>query len=191
MKTVVYEGYAFQVPASWPVHRLDQHPRTCVRYDVHAVYLGTPGKDMRCAAGIVGRTQTVSLIPDRGATAASGTRGRPAAPKRAGRTELQRSSVIHGAVTQNVVQHELRVALGTAGDRTTILGTYGTSPAVVEQVINTLRLAPAGAAPTAQSAPAAPNPASNPPSTSWQGVPAHWPVEIIQPPQPPEPPGPP
>src|ERR1700720_4062064 len=43
MKTVAYAGYEFQVPASWPVYRLDEHPKTCVRYDVHAVYLGTPG----------------------------------------------------------------------------------------------------------------------------------------------------
>ena len=63
MKTVVYHGYEFKVPASWPVYRLDQHPTTCVRYDVHAVYLGRPGVNMDCPVGIVGRTQTVSFIP--------------------------------------------------------------------------------------------------------------------------------
>ena len=63
MKTVVYAGYEFQVPASWPVYRLDQDPATCVRYDVHAVYLGTPGANMQCPAGLVGRTETVSVIP--------------------------------------------------------------------------------------------------------------------------------
>ena len=47
LQTVVYHGYEFQVPAGWPVYRLDQHPDTCVRYDVHAVYLGTPGVNMR------------------------------------------------------------------------------------------------------------------------------------------------
>src|SRR5579863_2343448 len=55
MKTVVYEGYTFQVPASWPVYRLDEHPQTCVRYDIHAVYLGAPGANMHCPAGLVGR----------------------------------------------------------------------------------------------------------------------------------------
>ena len=65
MKTVVYHGYEFQVPAGWPVYRLDEHPTTCVRYDVHAVYLGTPGVNMQCPAGLVGRTQTVSVIPSR------------------------------------------------------------------------------------------------------------------------------
>ncbi len=51
MKTVVYGGYQFQVPASWPVYRLDEHPQTCVRYDVHAVYLGKPGPDMDVPRG--------------------------------------------------------------------------------------------------------------------------------------------
>ena len=91
MKTVVYGGYEFQVPANWPVYRLDEHPQTCVRYDVHAVYLGKPGPDMRCAAGLVGRTQTVSFIPGPGtaAGAAGGPatrprRRRPAAPSCSG-----------------------------------------------------------------------------------------------------------
>src|SRR5580693_5115711 len=86
MKTVVYHGYEFQVPASWPVYRLDQHPTTCVRYDVHAVYLGTPGTDMQCPAGLVGRTQTVSLIPGKGTAAgpAEVRQGRPAAPDQPG-----------------------------------------------------------------------------------------------------------
>src|ERR1700679_920383 len=56
-KTVVFAGYELDVPASWPVYRLDENPRTCVRYDVHAVYLGRPGPDMSCPAGLVGRTE--------------------------------------------------------------------------------------------------------------------------------------
>src|ERR1700733_9002545 len=115
MKTVVYDGYAFEVPASWPVYRLDLHPRTCVRYDVHAVYLGTPGANMDCPAGLVGRTQAVSFIPARNAapgpggrsaenagrgrsaesagnsrSAGSGGNGRPAQPEADAGTELQR-----------------------------------------------------------------------------------------------------
>src|SRR5690348_11760339 len=63
VRTVVYHGYALQVPASWPVYRLDEHPGTCVRYDVHAVYLGTPGASMDCPAGIIGRTEALSFLP--------------------------------------------------------------------------------------------------------------------------------
>jgi hypothetical protein len=239
MKTVAYGGYEFQVPANWPVYRLDEHPETCVRYDVHAVYLGTPGTDMRCTAGLVGRTQTVSLIPGKGATARSGAvpSGHSAAPEQPGGTQLQRLAAVHGTITQNAVNHELKVALGTRKPGATVLGTYGTDPAAVEQVLYTLRLAPAGTVSTTQSAPASPSggsttgtsrraelsalraplgqpPASaataqassaraaagkasaptrtNPASTSWRGVPAGWPVEIVQPPpSPPSPPTPP
>jgi len=43
MKTVEYGGYAIRVPATWPVYLLNKDPEQCVRYDVNAVYLGTPG----------------------------------------------------------------------------------------------------------------------------------------------------
>ena len=36
----------------------------CVRFDVHAVYLGHPGADMRCPAALVGRTDAVLVEPD-------------------------------------------------------------------------------------------------------------------------------
>jgi Domain of unknown function (DUF1906) len=160
MKTVAYEGYEFQVPASWPVYRLDEHPQTCVRYDVHAVYLGTPGPDMRCPAGLVGQTQTVSFIPGRGTAAgpAAGSSGHAVAPAAAGGTELQRLPAVHGTVTQNAVRHQLEVALGATKSGATVLGTYGTNQAAVEQVLSTLHLAPAGTAPTVQSAPVPPPP---------------------------------
>ena len=205
MKTVVYAGYAFQVPASWPVYRLDEHPRTCVRYDVHAVYLGTPGPDMQCAAGLIGRTQTVSFIP--GTAAAAGPRaGRQ--PRQAGGVDLQRLPAVHGVITQDVVQHRLSVSLSAADPGAKVLGTYGAEPGVIQQVLGSLHLAPAHAVQTPQSGsvpeqpgsqpgsqpgkqsgvqPAKPAPPKNVTYTSWRGVPAHWPVEIVQPPQPPTP----
>src|ERR1700689_3885142 len=151
MKTVVYHGYEFQVPASWPVYRLDQHPTTCVRYDVHAVYPGTPGAH---PAGLVGRTQTVSLIPSATVAAGSGsaTVDQRQQPDGLGGTEVRALPAVRGAVTQNPDEHELRVALGAASLGATVLATYGTDPAVVEQVLGTLRAAPAGAAQTPQSA---------------------------------------
>ena len=59
---------------------------------------------------------------------------------------------VRGAVTLNPAEHELRVALGAASLGATVLATYGTDPAVVEQVLGTLRAAPARAAQTPQSA---------------------------------------
>jgi hypothetical protein len=200
MKTVVYEGYEFQVPASWPVYRLDQHPRTCVRYDVHAVYLGTPGPDMQCTAGLIGRTQTVSFIP--GAGTAAGPRA-GSQPRQASGVDLQRLPAVHGVITQNAVQHQLSVSLSAADSGAKVLGTYGAEPGVIQQVLGSLHLAPAHAVQTPQSGsvpaqpgsqpgaqPAKPAPSKNVTYTSWRGVPAHWPVEIVQPPlpQPPLPP---
>jgi Domain of unknown function (DUF1906) len=159
MKTVVYHGYEFQVPASWPVYRLDQHPTTCVRYDVHAVYLGTPGVNMQCPAGLVGRTQTVSVIPSTTVAAGSGsaTVDQRQQPDGVGGTEVAALPAVRGAVTQSSADHELRVALGAASLGATVVATYGTDPAVVQQVLGTLRAAPARAAQTPQSASTAPS----------------------------------
>jgi hypothetical protein len=204
LKTIVYHGYQFTVPASWPVYRLDLHPSTCVRYDVHAVYLGTPGANMRCPAGLIGRTQTISVIPGRPVAAAgiTGQRAQPGGP--AGRRPAVRS-----AISSDAARHELRAVLGTSARGTTVLATYGTDPAVVTRVLATLRRAPAGAVTTPQSAAAAAAPARRavpwadrraapatavarrgphaaaspqPTVTRWQGVPAGWPVQIVLPP---------
>jgi Rv2525c-like, glycoside hydrolase-like domain len=128
-------------------------------------------------------------------------------------------SAVHGAIIQNAVQHKLEVKLGAAAGAT-VLGTYGSDPGIVEQVLNTLQLAPSGPMPAkpvpavqfapvtphAPVVPAVPAPAgtatSGPPKpsagpadkasagptptyTNWRGVPAHWPVQIVQPPKPP------
>jgi hypothetical protein len=243
MKPVVYRGYQFLVPAGWPVYRLDQHPSLCVRYDVAAVYLGTPGANMRCPAGLIGRTQAVSFIPSANVAAGSGPE---LTPQRAqpGATGVPAGGVpaVRGKITRNAAQHELRIALGTAALGVTLIGTYGADPAVIEQILGSLRTAPAGAAVTrqsgfarqlgrpsagrgqpvarraagkaaqsrpaqsrpaqsrpaqsrpaqsrpAQSRPAQPSPAQPSPAhtaqpapvyTSWRGVPAHWPVQIVQ-----------
>src|SRR5690242_5328965 len=71
-RTVSYAGGEITVPADWPVYRLDTDPARCVRYDIHAVYLGTPGTGQQCPAGLIGRTETVSIIP-----APAGAQGAP------------------------------------------------------------------------------------------------------------------
>lgn len=72
-KTVTYLGHRFRIPASWPVISLAAHPRTCVRFDVHAVYLGTPSAVENCpASGIGERTEALLVQPIR-RSAGSGT----------------------------------------------------------------------------------------------------------------------
>src|SRR6266851_3358093 len=54
LRQVTFQGYRLQVPAAWPVIDLAAQPRACVRFDVHAVYLGTPGADEDCPARVIG-----------------------------------------------------------------------------------------------------------------------------------------
>ncbi len=63
MKLVSYRGYHFEVPRSWPVIRNAKHPGMCVRFDVHAVYLGTPGANQSCPSWLVGTTEAILIEP--------------------------------------------------------------------------------------------------------------------------------
>src|SRR6266852_7912388 len=79
-KTVTYDGYAVSVPANWPVYDLGRDPRQCVRYDVHAVYLGTPGPDQDCPPHVTGRVDTLLIegsVADRAGQKAAGERKGP------------------------------------------------------------------------------------------------------------------
>jgi Domain of unknown function (DUF1906) len=62
-KVVSYRGERLTVPASWPVFRLARQAGTCVRFNRHAVYLGSPGADQRCPAHAAGRTEAILLSP--------------------------------------------------------------------------------------------------------------------------------
>lgn len=61
--SVSYRGHTFQAPRSWPVIRLSRHPRACVRFDRHAVYLGRPGSDQNCPPRLVGATEALLVQP--------------------------------------------------------------------------------------------------------------------------------
>ncbi|MFF1903886.1 DUF1906 domain-containing protein [Kitasatospora sp. NPDC058218] len=62
-KNVSYLGHTFTVPADWPVIDLTADPTACVRFDQHAVYLGTPGTRQDCPAHLVGRTEALLVEP--------------------------------------------------------------------------------------------------------------------------------
>jgi hypothetical protein len=62
-KQITYKGYRIQVPDSWRVVDLARDPNACVRFDVHAVYLGHPGDQSSCPAKVVGRTEALVLEP--------------------------------------------------------------------------------------------------------------------------------
>jgi hypothetical protein len=62
-RTVHFGGRAVDVPAHWPVYRLADHPRMCVRLDRQAVYLGTPGSSQRCPAEAMGGRRAIVVEP--------------------------------------------------------------------------------------------------------------------------------
>jgi hypothetical protein len=58
---VQYYGYQVQVPGSWPVYDLTADPSQCVLFNVHAVYLGTPGSAQDCPAAALGHTESLLI----------------------------------------------------------------------------------------------------------------------------------
>jgi hypothetical protein len=123
------------------VYWLNHDPSKCVRYDVHAVYLGTPGQDQQCPAKLTGRTETLSIAsPVTFQRAAAGAA--PAQPGMTGGREVRLVLALHAAIMQNDSSHQLRVATSAA----VVSGTYGTDPGVVTQALATLRTAPRSAA---------------------------------------------
>ncbi|WP_406308924.1 glycoside hydrolase domain-containing protein [Streptomyces sp. NBC_00623] len=89
-QAVSYHGYRIEVPADWQVVDLTENPRTCLRFDRPAVYIGEPAEQNDCPAHVVGRTAGIVVEPltarsaDR-ATAATARpqRGKATAPSAA------------------------------------------------------------------------------------------------------------
>lgn len=72
LRHVSYLGYTFDVPANWPVINLAARPRTCVRFDRHAFYVGQPGTGQSCPSGLIGSTEAVLVAPAGAAPAGIG-----------------------------------------------------------------------------------------------------------------------
>src|SRR5215469_13216613 len=69
LQSLSYAGYHFEVPSAWPVFDLTRQPLTCVRFDLHAVYLGTPSANENCPSWLLGATE--ALVIGRGPTSVS------------------------------------------------------------------------------------------------------------------------
>ncbi|HTJ72925.1 MAG TPA: glycoside hydrolase domain-containing protein [Actinospica sp.] len=61
-RSVSYLGHTFAVPAGWSLVDLRTNPTACVRFDVHAVYVGTPSTEQKCAASGGGAVRGAVLI---------------------------------------------------------------------------------------------------------------------------------
>jgi len=58
-----FDGQRVEAPRSWPVYRLAEQPRMCVRLDRRAVYLGRPGANQRCPSEVLGRRRAILVEP--------------------------------------------------------------------------------------------------------------------------------
>jgi hypothetical protein len=127
-RTVSYRGVEFQVPADWPVYDLEANPSTCVRFDVHAVYLGHAGADMQCPSGILGRTEAVQVeVADA---------DHAHAPSGAVTTQSVNGLSVEVA-SGGSVTNELDATFPAAGIVVTI--TYGDTDTGAQQILQTFR----------------------------------------------------
>ncbi len=118
---VAFNGLRVTVPATWPVIDLKLHPRTCVRLDRPAVYLGSPGPAPSCPAHAVGRADTIWLQ-----TADAGQKGPMT-------LQAGRVGALAARVGANPANHETHAQFVTQGVE--LAATWGASSAAVDQVL--------------------------------------------------------
>jgi hypothetical protein len=133
VRTVAYQGVQFDVPADWPVYDLAADPTTCVRFDVHAVYLGHPGADMSCPATIIGRAEAVLVEPTDGAAIAS------TGPVSSDVTAAAINGVQAQVADGGTVTNQLDATFPTAGVSATL--TYQDSDTTAQQILQSFRAA--------------------------------------------------
>jgi hypothetical protein len=136
-RQVSFAGATVTVPSAWPVIDLATAPHTCVRFDVHAVYLGTPSPDQDCPAGLAGRSEAVLIEP---AGATDGTLPRATVTGGIAENTVTREfdGIVHGArvhVTYGTDRNTARAVVASAGpvgagSATTTSTPEGVRPAV-------------------------------------------------------------
>jgi hypothetical protein len=103
-----------------------------VRFDVHAVYLGHPGADMNCPAGLVGRADAVLVEPT------EGQRHRGSQGGDAGDVAAATASGLGVQVaTDDAAASEVATDLPGAGMSVTL--TYNGSDATAQQILQSFR----------------------------------------------------
>jgi hypothetical protein len=132
LRTVTYQGVEFDVPADWPVYDLAAEPTTCVRFDVHAVYLGHPGADMLCPSGILGRADSVLVEPTDGSTST-------AEPEAADASATTTSGLEVQLAADGAASSEIAAEVPSAGVSITLA--YQDSDATARQILQSFRTA--------------------------------------------------
>ena len=125
-KVVSYRGYHLTVPAGWPVYRLAARAGTCVRFNRHAVYLGTPSTDQSCPAHAAGRTEAILVSPLPAAVAAA-----------AGRSGLPDPAAAHPALPEGTSSAQL----SQPSHHVVVTATWSRQPGVIRQALGVRSLA--------------------------------------------------
>lgn len=125
VKTVTYGDLRFSVPRDWPVYDLRGDRDRCVRFDVHAVYLGRPGADQFCPAHVRGLRAAVLVEPLEGAEV-----------REPGVRRMTRSG---GGTVPESVSRRTRVAVPGANVMMTV--TYGDDLGAARRVVRSGRVA--------------------------------------------------
>jgi Domain of unknown function (DUF1906) len=106
MTKLQYQGYTFEIPASWAIVRESQHPGACVRFDEHVVYVGTPASNQSCPSWLFGTTEALVIEPG---------------PASAARTSVE-----------NPVSREITVT----APRVSITATFDADPGVIYSILS-------------------------------------------------------
>ena len=117
-KTVRFHGYSVEVPAAWPVFALARDPTTCVRFNRHAIYLGRPGKNQRCPAHAVGRTEAILIEPLAASGASAQSGAGPALPSPA---------------NEGAQPHQAQLAVPSRGVR--VVATWGRDRGLIKHAL--------------------------------------------------------
>ncbi|MBV9795880.1 MAG: DUF1906 domain-containing protein [Actinobacteria bacterium] len=144
MQAVSYDGYSVTVPASWQVFHLDTDPGQCVRYDINAVYLGSPGANQNCPSNLMGRAETITITPvgvsksgqvSTGGAAAQGGLVQSPPPSIAGRRIAARAQAFN-QLSEYGQASELRGSV--PGGQLSVTGTYGWDPGAVTSYMQSI-----------------------------------------------------
>lgn len=159
-QTVRFHGYQFQVPGSWPVYNLAANPSQCVLFNVHAVYLGTPGGAQNCPAHAFGRTEALLIEPASAASVPSS-----AVVLTDGDAALPETAALSAGADAN---HMIQVEVPAAG--VLVTATYGANEPRLRAILAGATISGAAAAPGTSagsaSGAAAPGPSAAPQAQS-------------------------
>ncbi len=139
---VSYRGLELDVPGGWTIVDLTANPTACVRFDVHVVYLGTPGATQQCPAVLVGRTESIVIQP------------------RPSELPFGTTTLVPGAVPQ-LTSGQLQagqVVAQVSGTDTLLTASFATDPALAVDVLRSLTIPVTAAAPRAPALPATKGP---------------------------------